>query len=479
MAHPWQRWKRFTKKSGTGPSPSGQPVKRSAGCGVAAPGVGFANGGGGLLISAEERVDQSRLPHPGRSQQRDGLTRLQPQVKDRTVALTSSVDRLDDQPRRQTSGGFEVRPGVGREVGLGDYHDRGDLRLPGNREIPFQARRVELLIGRGHEKHGIDIGRDQLDLPTFPGILPLEQTSALEHPAQSVVGIEDQPVTDGRRRIGSHGGHPAFEGRPNDLERVAVHRDHANQDDRREIARCNLGREVGIPSQFEEWQWVAGHPRIYLAAGGSAPSGFDLACEDSINPLPKQPMTDADNHDITQLLDDVRHGVPGAADQLANQVSGALHRIAEVALRREAAGHTLQPTELVDEAFVKLVGQQGTTWQNRSQFYGVAARVIRRILIDHARRRRRAKRDHGIRVTLDESIQDGKGDALDLLALDDALTRLDALAPRQARVVELRFFGGLEVNETAEALDISPATVKRDWTFARAFLLQALGPSPA
>ena len=109
----------------------------------------------------------------------------------------------------------------------------------------------------------------------------------------------------------------------------------------------------------------------------------------------------------------------------------------------------------------------------------MAARVIRRILIDHARRRRRAKRDHGIRVTLDESIQDGKGDALDLLALDDALTRLDALAPRQARVVELRFFGGLEVNETAEALDISPATVKRDWTLARAWLHRELGGGAA
>lgn len=190
-------------------------------------------------------------------------------------------------------------------------------------------------------------------------------------------------------------------------------------------------------------------------------------------------MTDSGPEDITRLLDDVRLGLPGAADRLATQVADTLHRIAEAALRREAAGHTLQPTELVDEAFLRLVGQQSTTWQNRSQFYAVAAGVIRRILIDHARRRRRLKRDHGIRVTLDESIGDGAGDPLDLIALDDALTKLDALAPRQARVVELRFFGGLEVEETAEALAVSPATVKRDWTFARAFLLDALGPSAA
>lgn len=190
-------------------------------------------------------------------------------------------------------------------------------------------------------------------------------------------------------------------------------------------------------------------------------------------------MTDSPSRDITRLLDEARRGLPGAADQLAVLVAETLHRLAEAALRREAAGHTLQPTELVDEAFVRLIGQQKAGWQNRSQFYAVAAGVIRRILIDHARRRRRHKRDHGLRVTLDEALAGDSSDPLDLIALDDALTRLDTLAPRQARVVELRFFGGLEVEETAEALDVSPATVKRDWTFARAFLLDALGPSPA
>lgn len=143
-------------------------------------------------------------------------------------------------------------------------------------------------------------------------------------------------------------------------------------------------------------------------------------------------------------------------------------------MRREQDGHTLQPTELVDEAFVRLVGQRNASWQNRAHFYAVAAQTIRRILVDHARRRRRAKRDHGMRVTLDESIGQAPEQSLDLIALDDALRQLDALSPRQARVVELRFFGGLEVDETAETLGISPATVKRDWTFARAFLLRSL-----
>jgi RNA polymerase sigma factor (TIGR02999 family) len=178
--------------------------------------------------------------------------------------------------------------------------------------------------------------------------------------------------------------------------------------------------------------------------------------------------------DITGILSEVQQGVPGAADRLATVVFDELHRIAERAMRREDEGHTLQPTELVDEAFVKLVGQRHASWQNRAQFFAVAAQTIRRILVDHARHRRRVKRDRGIRITLDEAIGQDPETSLDLVALDDALIQLDALAPRQARVVELRFFGGLEVEETAHALGISPATVKRDWTFARAFLLRSL-----
>lgn len=178
--------------------------------------------------------------------------------------------------------------------------------------------------------------------------------------------------------------------------------------------------------------------------------------------------------DITQLLQAAQEGQTGAAEKLAALVYDELHRIAASAMRREQAGHTLQPTLLVNEAFLRLVGQGDAVWRNRAQFYAVAAQIIRRILVDHARSRDSQKRNHGVRVTLDESVAELPDHSLDVLALDDALNQLDRLAPRQARVVELRYFTGLEIEETAAALGISPATVKRDWTFARAFLLRAL-----
>ncbi len=189
-------------------------------------------------------------------------------------------------------------------------------------------------------------------------------------------------------------------------------------------------------------------------------------------------MAEPIQQDITALLDEMRQGLPGAADKVARRVFGELHRLAESAMRRESEGHTLQPTELVDEAFVRLMGQRHVTWQNRNHFYAMAAQTIRRILIDHARQRLSQKRDHGLRVTLDEAIGGEQPDSLDLIALDEALQRLDALAPRQAKVVEMRFFGGLENDEVADILGISPSSVKRDWTFARAFLLDALTIDP-
>lgn len=190
-------------------------------------------------------------------------------------------------------------------------------------------------------------------------------------------------------------------------------------------------------------------------------------------------MTAPDGPDVTALLADLRDGVAGSADRLAAVVMVELHRIAEGAMRREVEGHTLQPTELVDEAFVRLVGQRQAAWVNRSQFYAVASQTIRRILVDHARHRQRQKRDHGVRVTLDEKVGEAPERSVDLIALDEALAKLESVAPRQARVVELRFFGGLDIDETAVALDISSATVKRDWTFARAFLLKSLDASAA
>jgi RNA polymerase sigma factor (TIGR02999 family) len=178
--------------------------------------------------------------------------------------------------------------------------------------------------------------------------------------------------------------------------------------------------------------------------------------------------------EVTALLEELGRGNRDVVSELAHQVYDELHRIADRAMRGERAGHTLQPTLLVSEAFMKLVGERETKWQNSAHFFAIAAQAIRRILVDHARARRRLKRDYGLRVTLEESIAAEPERDLDVLALDDALCRLEAAAPRQARIVELRYFGGLEIDATAFALDISPATVKRDWTFARAFLLREL-----
>jgi RNA polymerase sigma-70 factor, ECF subfamily len=181
-------------------------------------------------------------------------------------------------------------------------------------------------------------------------------------------------------------------------------------------------------------------------------------------------VTSPHGHDVTRLLQDMQRGSEGAEDALVSLVYGELHALARHFMRRERDDHTLQPTALVHEAYVRLVGQSDVSWQNRTHFYGIASRVMRRILVDHARRRGAAKREGGERVTLDESVAQAPGESLDVLALDDALAKLATYSERQARVVELRFFGALDVEQTAEVLGVSPATVKRDWAFARAFL---------
>lgn len=189
-------------------------------------------------------------------------------------------------------------------------------------------------------------------------------------------------------------------------------------------------------------------------------------------------MTDAAPPDasseVTVLLQRLADGDQLVANDLAGLVYEELRRIATVAMRRERPDHTLQPTVLANDAFLRLVDQRDARWQNRAHFFAVAAQAIRRILVDHARARRRMKRDFGLRVTLDESVAEAPARDLEVLALDAALERLEAVAPRQARIVELRYFGGLEIDETALALGISPATVKRDWTFARAYMLREL-----
>lgn len=184
--------------------------------------------------------------------------------------------------------------------------------------------------------------------------------------------------------------------------------------------------------------------------------------------------TQEPSHDVTRLLAELQAGKEGAADALVPLVYDELHRLAVHFMRRERADHTLQPTVLVHDAYLRLMGQNRVSWQNRAHFFGIAAQAMRRILVDHARRSRAAKREGGERVTLDESVTDRDDRSVDLVALDDALEKLAAALPRQARVVELRFFSGLDIEETAEVLGISPATVKRDWTFAKAFLQKEL-----
>jgi len=174
--------------------------------------------------------------------------------------------------------------------------------------------------------------------------------------------------------------------------------------------------------------------------------------------------------EVTQLLQGVRDGDERAISRLMPLVYGELRRLAGRYMRDERGNHTLQPTALVHEAYLRLVDQKGVKWQGRAHFMGVAAQMMRRILVDHARGHARVKRGGAqIRVPLEEAMVLPENDG-QLLALDEALKRLSEIDPRQSRIVELRFFGGLSVEETAEVLGVSPKTVKRDWSVARAWL---------
>ena len=179
---------------------------------------------------------------------------------------------------------------------------------------------------------------------------------------------------------------------------------------------------------------------------------------------------------ITQLLAKWSTGDQSALDQLMPLVYDELRRLARGYLRRERAEHTLQPTALVNEAYLKLVDQKNARWQNRAQFYGIAAQLMRRILVDHARVKHAEKRGGAAQQRLSitsAEILATKPD-LDLLALNEALEELTAMDPQQGRIVELKFFGGLSIEETAEVLGISHATVERDWKMARAWLRRKL-----
>ncbi len=180
--------------------------------------------------------------------------------------------------------------------------------------------------------------------------------------------------------------------------------------------------------------------------------------------------------EITLWLQQWSVGNADALEALMPVVYAELHRQAVSYLRRERAGHTLQPTALINEVYLKLVDQQHVNWQNRAHFFGVAAQAMRRILVDHARCRHRDKRGGNAEdLPIDAAeFAVSKTKSVDLIALDDALTRLAELDERQARIVELRFFSGMSVEETAEALGISPATVKNDWRTAKAWLFREI-----
>jgi RNA polymerase sigma-70 factor (ECF subfamily) len=186
-------------------------------------------------------------------------------------------------------------------------------------------------------------------------------------------------------------------------------------------------------------------------------------------------MTEAQTHEVTQLLIDWSNGDRAALDKLLPVVEEELRRLAHRYMSRERAGHTLQTTALVNEAFVRLVNRRNVQWQNRAHFFGIAAQLMRTILVDHARSHASAKRGGGAhKLELDEAMVVSQQKASEVLALDEALKQLALIDAQQSRIVELRFFGGLTVEETAEVLHLSPATIKREWSTAKAWLYREL-----
>ena len=186
-------------------------------------------------------------------------------------------------------------------------------------------------------------------------------------------------------------------------------------------------------------------------------------------------MTPA-THKVTKLLKDWGAGDKTALDRLMPLVHDELRRLARRHMRREKPGHLLQTSALVNEAYLRLVDASQVDWQNRAHFYGIAARLMRQILVDDARRRHRDKwGGSAIQVPLDEAAGLPQVQAANLVALDDALRALAEIDPRQSEIIELRFFGGMSIEETAEVLGVSPGTVARDWTFARAWLRKEMG----
>jgi RNA polymerase sigma factor (TIGR02999 family) len=186
-------------------------------------------------------------------------------------------------------------------------------------------------------------------------------------------------------------------------------------------------------------------------------------------------LPESSSNEVTALLAQWRDGDANALQNLVPLVYGELRRLAHHHLRAERSEHTLQSTALVHEAYLRLVSQELNSLQNRAHFFAVAAQLMRQILVDFARARGAAKRNSGATLSLDEAVAISPSKDVDLIALDDALRKLASLSTRQSRIVELRFFGGLSIEETSQVLGISAATVERDWYAARAWLHREIG----
>ncbi|HMT08605.1 MAG TPA: sigma-70 family RNA polymerase sigma factor [Pyrinomonadaceae bacterium] len=178
--------------------------------------------------------------------------------------------------------------------------------------------------------------------------------------------------------------------------------------------------------------------------------------------------------DVTVLLDKISEGSSTAPSELLPLVYDDLRRLAQAYFNNEKSEHTLQATALVHEAYIRLVNWENVSWQNRAHFFAVAAEVMRKVLIDHARKRDSQKRSGGQRIVLDDAISVPEKKDLDVIKLEEALVALETVDPRQAKIVELRFFGGLSIEETAYVLNISETTVRREWTFAKAWFQREL-----
>jgi RNA polymerase sigma factor (TIGR02999 family) len=182
-----------------------------------------------------------------------------------------------------------------------------------------------------------------------------------------------------------------------------------------------------------------------------------------------------DSHEVTQLLIQWSNGDKAALDKLMPLIYAELRQLARHYMKSERSGHTLQTTALVNEAYLRLINRKQVHWQNRSHFFAIAAQLMRSILVDHARSHAYAKRGGGARkIALDDAMVVSQQRATEVVALDDALKRLAEIDPQQSRIVELRFFGGLTIEETAEVLRLSPATIKREWGTAKAWLYHEL-----